>query len=260
MMHKPVIGITSRTLPIRGASQMRPAETMLRVFAEALEQVGGLPFLIPNSDDPATAGDYLHRIDGLLLSGGDDPTPQLFGEEPHPRIEVVDGRRDRFEMELVRDAHARDMPVLGVCRGIQMLNIALGGDIYQDIASQTDSTVSHVQSTLDDSAWHTVDVKEGTLLHRLLRAGGVKVNSFHHQACRRPGEGLKTSATCRGDGLIEALEDPSRAFFLGVQWHPEISAGCGDEASQRLMAAFVQAAGTGGRPSSKRRNRAVSRG
>ena len=259
MMHKPVIGITSRTLPIRGARQMRPAETMLRAFVESLERAGGLPFLIPNSDDPLTARDYLHRIDGLILSGGDDPTPQLFGEEPHPRIEVVDERRDRFEMELVRDAHARDMPVLGVCRGIQMLNIALGGDIYQDIASQTDSTVGHIQSTLDDTAWHTIDVKQDTLLHGLLGDTEVKVNSFHHQACRRPGEGLETSATCRGDSLIEALEDPSRAFFLGVQWHPEISAACGDKASQRLMAAFVQIAGRDGRESSKGRNRAVSR-
>ena len=234
----PVIGLTSRTLPLQAARQTRPTETVARSYIFPLEAEGALPFLLPNAD-PARAEAYLDRIEGLLLTGGDDPHPHLFDEEPHPAVELVDERRDRFEIALCKGARAREMPVFGICRGLQILNIALGGDIHQDIAAQTGSPVGHAQTRLDDGPWHRVEIAPESRLARILTPGPLSVNSFHHQACRKPGAGLEISATSRQDGLIEALELSGLPFFLGVQWHPEL-AGAGGEA---LFEAFVRAAG-----------------
>jgi putative glutamine amidotransferase len=151
---------------------------------------------------------------------------------------MVDERRDRFEIALVRAARALQVPVLGLCRGVQLMNIALGGDIYQDIASQTGSEVRHSQTRVDDGPWHKVTIEPESRLGDLLGGGERTVNSFHHQACRRLGQGLAVSARSPQDGLIEALEDPSGAFFIGVQWHPELS----PEADGPLFRAFVKAA------------------
>jgi len=225
---------------------------MARVFADILEQVGVLPVMLPNLADPDLAEAYLPGLDGVVLTGGDDPHPEAFGEAPHRRIETVDRRRDRFEFALVKAAHAGGWPVLGICRGVQVMNIALGGDIWQDIASQTPSTVCHNQKTMDEGPWHTVEIRPGTLLHRLLGTERADVNSYHHQACRRPGEGLVASAVCAGDGMVEAVEDPQADFFLGVQWHPE-SVGLDDPVAKRLFEGFAAAAGRWAAAASKDR-------
>ena len=240
----PVIGLTSRTVPFPANRRSRPTETVTRTYVEAVVAAGGLCLLLPNVD-PSRAEAYLDRIDGLILTGGDDPDPVLFGEEPHPRIDLVDARRDRFEIALARGAHARDLPLFGICRGAQLLNIAMGGDIYQDIASQTDSELQHTQRRLDDGPWHEVEIVEKSRLRALLAVTKLRVNSFHHQACRRPGDGLIVSARS-ADGLPEAVENPARAFFLGVQWHPELG-GAGSEA---LFAGFIEAARKCGETSS----------
>ena len=214
---------------------------MGRTFSDALEQAGALPLLLPNLADPALAEAYLPRLDALLFTGGDDPHPGVFGEAPHGKIDIVDRRRDRFEIALCRAAHAGGWPVFGVCRGVQLMNIALGGDIWQDVASQTPSEISHNQKTMDECPWHPVDVRAGTLLERLVGASRIEVNSYHHQACRRMGDGLVASGVCPADGTVEAVEDPSRDFFLGVQWHPE-SLGMADPVSKGLFSGFVEAA------------------
>lgn len=236
----PVIGLTSRTLLFPANKKPRPTETVTRTYVEAVERAGGLCMMIPNLD-AARAPDYLDRIDALLLTGGDDPDPALFGEEPHPNIELVDARRDQFEISLVHGAVERKMPVFGICRGAQVLNIALGGDIYQDIGSQTESNLQHTQRRLDDGPWHAIDVEPGSRLEALLDGDvaehSLRVNSFHHQACRTPGDGLSVCARSR-DGLPEALEMGKHPFFLGVQWHPEL----GGVGSDALFSAFVDAA------------------
>ena len=234
---RPVVGLTSRTMQLAGTGKTRATETVTRSYVEAVERAGALAVLLPNAE-PARAPAYLDLIDGLLLTGGDDPHPRHFGEEPHPLIEAVDDRRDWFELAMVRAAHERGLPVLGLCRGVQMMNIALGGDIYQDIGSQTETTVRHVQTRLDDGPWHEVEIDPGSRLAALLGGGRRPVNSFHHQSCRRLADGLRVSATAVGDGLIEAVEDPERDFFLGVQWHPELAG----EAADPLFAAFFEAA------------------
>jgi len=230
----PVIGLTSRTVAFPANRRPRPTETVTRTYVEALE--GALCVLLPNVD-PARADDYLGRLDGVVLTGGDDPDPELFGEEPHPAIDVVDGRRDRFEIALARGARERGLPLFGICRGAQLLNIAHGGDIYQDIAAQTQSGIQHTQRRLDDGPWHEIAIADGSRLRSILGAPALRVNSFHHQACRRAGEGLVVSATSK-DGLPEAVEDPGREFFLGVQWHPEL----GGAGAGALFDAFVRAA------------------
>lgn len=257
-MRRPVIGLSSRTLPLRAAQKTRPAETVARAYLAPLEDAGALPVVLPNCEAAELADQHLDLIDGLLLTGGDDPHPRFFGEHPHPDIDVVDERRDRFELALVRGARDRGLPTFGICRGVQIMNIALGGDIYQDIPSQTEAAIAHAQKTIDDGPWHDVAIAAGSRLAAICGTGTEAVNSFHHQACRRLGEGLVTCATTVGDGLIEALEDPGHPFFLGVQWHPEIAIGQGDPGAKALFTAFVDAARSWAKAASKGRRIALS--
>jgi len=238
---RPVVGLTSRTVRLRATASPRLAETLARGYVEAVERAGGLALMLPNTG-PERAGDYLDRIDALILTGGDDPHPRLFGEQPHPKLEAVDERRDLLEIELARGARARGMPLFGICRGIQILNVACGGGLIQDIASQAPRAIGHSQTTIGDQLWHEVEVAPKSLLERLVGGSPLRVNSFHHQACREAGEGLVATATAIGDGLIEALEDPGAPFLLAVQWHPEVSEATGDEASRALFAGLVAAA------------------
>ena len=247
MDDRPVIALTSRTLPLRATGKSRPTETVARSYIEAVEAAGGEVWLLPNRDDLDRVPTLLDRVDGIMLTGGDDPHPHLFGEEPLVGIDLVDERRDRFEIALVNAAREGGTAVFGVCRGMQLMNVALGGDIYQDIARQTDSRIQHTQSRVDDGPWHRVGIAAGSRLEALVGSGPIAVNSFHHQACRRVAAGLVASAICVEDGLIEAIEDPEAAFFLGVQWHPELTA---DLASRALFQAFIEAARSGAAASS----------
>lgn len=238
---RPLIGLSAWTRLVRSGQKERPNETAPRGYMEGVEGAQGLPVLLPNSADPSRAPSYVERIDGLLLTGGDDVHPRLYGEAPHPRLDLVDERRDAFEIALVRAARERGLPVLGICRGIQVMNVALGGDLYQDLPSQADSDVGHSQKTLDEGPWHDVEIRRGTRLAEILGEAKTAVNSYHHQACRRVAQGLSVSATAP-DGIVEAFEDPGQPFFLAVQWHPEALEGGAAATSRRLFAAFVEAA------------------
>lgn len=234
---RPIVGLSARTLMLRAARQTRPAETAARAYVEAVEAAGGLCVVLPNTA-PKHAPALLDRLDGLVLTGGDDPHPRAFGEEPHPRIDVVDERRDAFEYALVAEADERGLPVFGICRGIQVMNIARGGDIHQDLVSQAEAPICHAQMTVEDATWHDVEISPETRLHAAVGRESIAVNSFHHQACRNLGKGLVPVAWT-ADRLVEALEDPSRSWFLGVQWHPELQPG---PAGRGLFRGFVEAA------------------
>jgi putative glutamine amidotransferase len=238
---RPLIGMSARTRMVRSNQKERLNEAVPRGYVEGVEGASGLAVVLPNSGDTANAVSYLERIDGLLLTGGEDVHPRLFGEPPHPLLDVVDERRDRFEIALLRAARERLMPVFGVCRGIQVMNVALGGDLYQDLPSQAVSEVGHAQKTLEEGPWHEVEVRRGTRLAAILGETRTAVNSYHHQACRRVAEGLSVTATAP-DGVVEAFEDPNHPFFLAVQWHPEVLEGGAALTSKRLFAAFVAAA------------------
>ena len=189
-------------------------------YVRSVEDGGGLPFILaPGRPEDAPA--LLDRLTGLVLSGGSDVDPALYGKAPHPKLGKVVRERDDFELALAREALRRDMPVLAICRGHQVLNVATGGTLIQDIPSEVTGGVEHDPRRERWERAHLVDIAEGTRLREILGRGTVSVNSFHHQAIQALGAGLVTSARSSGDQLIEGVEMPGRRFVVGVQWHPE---------------------------------------
>ncbi len=183
---------------------------------------------------PDQANVELGKLDGLLLSGGGDVDPRHYGQSPRGDLKHVDPRRDEFELGLIGEALAGRLPLLGICRGIQVLGVALGATLVQDIPSEIGSAVRHA-----DGAFHSIRVADGSLLHRILDRREVRVNSFHHQANGSLGGGARATAWSE-DGVIEGVEHDGPAFVLGVQWHPERMED--DDGQGRLFEAFVAAA------------------
>ena len=215
-MARPLIGITSYAEPgVRWGAWELPAALIPLAYVEAVERAGGRALLVPPSLEGVD--ETLDALDGLLFSGGSDLDPDLYGAEAHPETNGVRLERDRAELALLEAALARDMPVLAVCRGSQVLNVARGGDLVQHLPEVVgDEKHKHTPGVFAD---HDVDLKEGTRLQRLL-GDRAPVKSHHHQGYGAIGEGLVESAWAE-DGTVEALEDPSRRFALGVLWHPE---------------------------------------
>jgi len=234
----PAIGVTL------AIDQQKPGSFSLRQdYVRSVERVGGLPMLLaPGPPEHAPA--LLERLQGLLLSGGSDLDPVFYDQGPHPKLGPVFRERDTFELALCREAMERDLPILAICRGIQVLNVATGGTLVQDIPSQVKGPVNHDSQAERWQTAHPVKVLPGTRLWEILRKDMVAVNSFHHQAVRAPGNGLVVSAFCEEDGVIEGLEAPGQRFVVGVQWHPEGFWNHG-EAFRPLFAALVAAAGGG---------------
>lgn len=238
MPGRPLIGITA------GLNDQEKYQTLSRSFMEAVFTQGALPVMLPLTTDEALLRDYADKLDGFLFSGGVDVDPLLFGEYQHPACGTICPLRDEHELTLARLLIDRgDKPVLGVCRGLQVLNIALGGDIYQDLPAQYEGNlIAHRQKQPAAYASHPVEVTEGSLLHRITGRDKLMVNTLHHQAIRHIGQ-WQVCATAP-DGVIEAAELPSHPFFLGVQWHPEVLFRHDDPASS-IFAAFVNACSKG---------------
>jgi putative glutamine amidotransferase len=195
-------------------------------YVESVRSAGGEPWVLDPAVDRADA--VVRAAGGLLLTGGDDVRPDLYGATPHPSFEGADPGRDEYEIELVSRAIEADMPIFAICRGIQLLNVARGGTLVQDIPTERPSTVSHRLSTpahAADEIAHTIQVEPDSLLSalvggRLSDAATCSVNSRHHQAVDRLADGLRITAVAP-DGIVEAVEDARQRFCLGVQWHPE---------------------------------------
>jgi putative glutamine amidotransferase len=214
-MRRPVIGITSYAEQAQWGVWDAPAALIPLAYVQAVERAGGRPLLVPPSE--VAIEETLDALDGLLFSGGADLDPELYGADPHPETNGVRPERDRAEIVLLEAALERDMPVLAVCRGSQVFNVARGGDLVQHLPDVVgDEKHKHTPGVFAD---HDVDVKAGTRLGQLL-GDRAPVKSHHHQGYGRLGEGLVESARAE-DGTIEAFEDPSRRFALGVLWHPE---------------------------------------
>jgi putative glutamine amidotransferase len=214
-MTRPIIGITSYAEQAQWGVWDAPAALIPMAYVQAVERAGGRPLLVPPSENGLE--ETLDALDGLLFSGGADLDPDLYGAERHPATDGVRADRDRAELALLQAALERDMPVLAVCRGSQVFNVALGGDLVQHLPEVVgDEKHKHTPGVFAD---HDVDVKAGTRLQRLV-GDRAPVKSHHHQGYGRLGEGLVESARAE-DGTIEAFEDPSRRFALGVLWHPE---------------------------------------
>jgi putative glutamine amidotransferase len=203
-------------------------------YVESVKRAGGEPLVLDPADDPSRT---LDRIDALVLSGGLDVDPALYGEAPHPATEV-DAARDRFEIPLSLEAVARDMPVFAICRGVQVLNVAAGGTLVQDIPTAIATGLPHAVNVPKDHIAHPVSVTPGTRLAAALGTSAA-VNSRHHQAVGRVAPSFVVAAVSE-DGVVEAIERPASTFCVGVQWHPENFWRTGEFA--RLFSELVAAA------------------
>lgn len=220
---KPLIGIT----PDFNAGDRkewggREATFFLRArYVRAIEDLGGVPVILPLAEDRADRRRLLEKVDGLLLTGsGPDLAPSLYGERRRYKFRVMSRRRADFELDAARMAAASDLPLLGICGGMQAMNVAFGGSLIQDIDGELDSPLLHQQKAPATELSHAVEVAPRSLLRRLLGQARIRVNSSHHQSVKRVAPSFVPSAVA-SDGVIEAIESPKHRFLLGVQWHPE---------------------------------------
>ncbi len=190
------------------------------LYFGGIEQAGGLPAMLPLTEDPALWERYCQSFDGFVFTGGQDVGPHLYGQEKLPQCCYQAPLRDQQEFYMIRRLRELDKPVLGICRGIQVMNAALGGTLYQDLPTQRPSPVIHSQQKPYDIPHHQVALQPGSRLYGLIGQAHLSVNSMHHQAVWDPAPGFSVTARA-DDGLIEAIELPEARFFLGVQWHPE---------------------------------------
>jgi putative glutamine amidotransferase len=190
-------------------------------YIRAVQDAGGVPVLLPPQLSSEARQALWPLLDGVLLTGGGDVDPARFGQAPHPSVAEVVPARDGLEIDLTRDAVDRRLPLLAICRGIQVLNVALGGTLEQDVPSGVPEALVHVQTAPRLEPTHRVKVEDGTRLARILGACELEVNSFHHQALARLGNGLRAVAWSP-DGVVEGAEmEETGGFVVGVQWHPE---------------------------------------
>lgn len=229
-MRRPMIGVTS------SKDNENRRIFIHHAYMEMLEKAGAMPVLLPITDDEAMIEQMLDTFDGFVISGGGDMDSAWWGEELHMLAAGLNPLRDRMEIMLIRKLHERDIPTFGICRGEQVMNVALGGTLVQDIPSQVTDPIIHRDVPRQYEVSHTVQVKEGTLLAQIIGSGEKGVNTLHHQAVREAATCLNVAAVS-ADGVIEAVEDPSKKFFLGVQWHPE-RLGPENEDAMRLFAYF----------------------
>jgi putative glutamine amidotransferase len=220
---KPLIGVT----PDFNAGDRKewggrePTYFLRARYVRAVEDLGGIPVVLPLVADLDARRRLLASIDGLLLTGsGPDLAPELYGERQRYRFRVMSQRRATFELEMVQLARAADVPVLGICGGMQTLNVAFGGSLYQDIDSQRSKPLRHRQASPATELSHAVAIRSGSLLRHIVKTANMRVNSSHHQSVKDVAPSLTASAVAP-DGIIEAIESRAQRFLLGIQWHPE---------------------------------------
>lgn len=230
---KPLIGVTPQFDQEHNRVKIETA------YFKSIRDAGGVPILLPLHNNVSDLIDLVDKLDGVVFTGGPDVNPMYFNEEAIPECGTIVKERDELELPLLTIAMERKLPVLGICRGIQAMNIALGGDIYQDIKAQTnfDVRIAHYQKSKDSTATHKVSITQGTLLSRIVGKSEIWVNSFHHQAVRNVADGL-TVAAVASDGLVEAVTKEDYPFFLAVQWHPE-ELFAQDEYAQKIFNEFI---------------------
>ena len=209
-------------------------------YVTALEYAGLVPMIIPPLSNERAAGAILESVSGLVLSGGEDVDPARYGETPHPKIRSVNGARDATEAALIQAAKSRGTPVLAICRGIQILNVALGGTLVQDIASQCDTDISHDDEGARNSRAHDISIEPGSRIAAAMGTDNCAVNSFHHQSVKRVAEGMRITARS-ADGIVEGLESVGSDWWvLAVQWHPEEMNESPEPWDRGLFKAFAQ--------------------
>ena len=245
MEYRPLIGVPTQTLQVvDGIPENLPVSwVMNQHYCTALVQAGAAPVLVPLIDDVAALRTIYETLNGVFLAGGVDIDPSVYGQPRDASCGRTDADRDRVEILLAQWARADDKPLFGVCRGMQLINVAAGGSLVQHY-EQLEGAIKHdyfpSQGFPRDHLAHTVQLEEGTRLHDLFGSAEITVNSMHHQGVQQLAAGLRSSAHAP-DGLVEAIEAPGDTFTVGVQWHPEVLASA-DQKARRLFHAFVDAA------------------
>lgn len=220
---KPLIGISGNRYvhPSKLPGPLLQGVTLGDDYAHGVEQAGGVPLVIPFLENPATIETLADKLDGLILSGGVDIDPNLFDEEPRIGLGEITPERDVLEIALLQALHARKKPVLGICRGMQLINAAFGGTLYQDLPREWSGSTQHSQRAPRSHLSHRVHIEQGSRLFDLLDCQTqLRANSFHHQAVKVVAPGFVPVAWDE-EGLVEAIEHPGDVFILAVQWHPE---------------------------------------
>lgn len=230
---KPLIGVTSDI--------DQNGDTLVQTrYIRAVRQAGGVPVILPVGLEAIK--EVCDRLDGVLLIGGEDVDPYLYGEEPHRQLGKVLPERDESELALIKRMADQDKPVFGICRGYQLINVAFGGTIYQDMYAQlSDDLLQHHQLTDLDFAFHSIDIVGDSKLAECAGTSEVRVNSLHHQAVKEVHAPLVVTAVAK-DGVIEAIESTAHRFMVGVQWHPEAMVKRDDRLSLKLFKKFIEAA------------------
>ena len=234
-MPRPLVAVTATTAILRDRERAR----VNAAYVDAVEQAGLIPLASPPLADRSLAGDLLDRIDGLVLTGGEDVDPRHYGAIPHPATESPHAARDAWELALVEAARRRGLPVLAICRGVQLLNVALGGTLIQDLPTQHGGEVPHAQAAARGERVHGALIEPGSRLANAIGATSIRINSSHHQAIDRVATGLRVVATSE-DGVIEGIESvDERWWIIGAQWHPEELVRTPEPWDRNLFAAYA---------------------
>ncbi len=241
-MKKPIIGITcylDYDNPRRKYPFVFAFDYVKRQYYLAIQDAGGVPVILPNVEKMNLVDDYIKTLDGLLLGGGGDVHPSFFHERIKAKNLSIKKERDKFEIALTKKAKKKKLPILGICRGPQVINIALGGTIYQDLSLRKERTFNHKpEAVMRFKKKHMVKIREGSKLFSIIKKKEIEVNTNHHQIIKDIAPGLSASAWS-ADGVIEALESKGKDFLVSVQWHPE--AMLDHPSSGALFRAFIQA-------------------
>jgi gamma-glutamyl-gamma-aminobutyrate hydrolase PuuD len=237
-VRRPIVGLTCVTASNPRDGSVRHGVN--RDYVRAVCEAGATPILLSPAIGLDGIDGLLEHVDGIVFTGGGDVAPSFFHQRRHPRLGRVERERDRFEIALARGARGASLPILGICRGVQLLNVAAGGTLVQDIPSLVDAAIEHDAADGEPDAVHDVILEPGSLLRRIASKGRVPVNSFHHQAVRDAAPSFRITAVAP-DGVIEALEARDGPFCCGVQWHPERpTRGADSRLSRALLEAFVE--------------------
>jgi putative glutamine amidotransferase len=236
----PIIGITADFIEQKAKVNGEPTLFLHQRYYRVVEQVGATPLILPPLTSQAAIRQSLRLLDGLVISGGGfDIHPSYYGERPIKQLGIIKERRTQFEIDITAAALKKDLPLLGICGGAQALNVVLGGSLYQDISVQLPSAAQHEQSEKKIHGGHSIEISHGTMLRAIVQRRRIEVNTTHHQAVKRLGNGLIINAIA-DDGVIEGIESTCHRFAIGVQWHPEVLAPRRID-QRRIFTAFVAA-------------------
>lgn len=239
VLKKPIIGLVGS---LSNESRQNIMESTERVFTsekyvQCVERAGGIPIVLTHISEILDIKEQIEVCDGILLCGGTDIHPFYYGEEPHEKLGFVNSKEDEYQIKVARMTLNAHKPILGVCRGHQLLNVVCGGTLYQDMSQIDEDTIKHDQISKRYEPYHSVSISKNSILEEVLGASTL-VNSIHHQCIKELGKGLKVTARAK-DGVIEAIEMGGRDFVVGVQWHPEDMAMNSDENMLKIFKKFI---------------------